>query len=185
MKGWVWFVWILEDKSCKQRPGKEWKHICIFFTKLGYHRLHCRQSGLVCSLTVIFLMYVLINMCIWWCAYENFCRIDDCPNSKVHGANMGPTWVLSAPGGLHVGPINLAIWMRTGYEYSCDFLVTNITPTCHYLCCTEYLSMINPMKPYETRLVICRFIGFYWITLILQLSKQPQLILARWCHMAT
>ena len=31
------------------------------------------------------------------------------PNSKVHGANMGPTWVLSAPGGPHVGPMNLAI----------------------------------------------------------------------------
>ena len=31
------------------------------------------------------------------------------PDSKVHGANMGPTWVLSAPDGLHVGPMNLAI----------------------------------------------------------------------------
>ena len=26
------------------------------------------------------------------------------PDSKVHGANKGPTWVLSAPGGPHVGP---------------------------------------------------------------------------------
>ena len=36
---------------------------------------------------------------------------DDClfPDSKVHGANMGPTWVLSAPDGPHVGPMNLAI----------------------------------------------------------------------------
>ena len=31
------------------------------------------------------------------------------PDNKVHGANMGPTWVLSAPDGPHVGPINLAI----------------------------------------------------------------------------
>ena len=31
------------------------------------------------------------------------------PDSKVHGANMGPTWVMSAPQGLHVAPINLAI----------------------------------------------------------------------------
>ena len=31
------------------------------------------------------------------------------PDSKVHGANMGPTWVLSAPDGPQVGPINLAI----------------------------------------------------------------------------
>ena len=31
------------------------------------------------------------------------------PESKVHGANLGPTWVLSAPDGPHVGPMNLAI----------------------------------------------------------------------------
>ena len=29
--------------------------------------------------------------------------------NKVHGANMGPTWVLSAPDGPHDGPMNLAI----------------------------------------------------------------------------
>ena len=31
------------------------------------------------------------------------------PDSKIHGANMGPTWVLSAPDGPLVGPMNLAI----------------------------------------------------------------------------
>ena len=31
------------------------------------------------------------------------------PDSKVHGANMGTTWALLAPGGPHVGPKNLAI----------------------------------------------------------------------------
>ena len=31
------------------------------------------------------------------------------PDSKVHGANMGPTWVLSAADRPHVGPLNLAI----------------------------------------------------------------------------
>ena len=30
-------------------------------------------------------------------------------DSKVHGPNMGPTWVLSAPYGPHVGPMNFAI----------------------------------------------------------------------------
>ena len=34
---------------------------------------------------------------------------NDIPDSKVHGANMGPTWVLSAPAGPHIGPMNLAI----------------------------------------------------------------------------
>ena len=31
------------------------------------------------------------------------------PDSKIHGANMGPTWVLLAPDEPHVGPMNLAI----------------------------------------------------------------------------
>ena len=31
------------------------------------------------------------------------------PDSKVHGANMGSTWVLSAPDGPHVDPINIAL----------------------------------------------------------------------------
>ena len=31
------------------------------------------------------------------------------PDSKVHGANMGPTWVLSAPDGPDIGPMNLAV----------------------------------------------------------------------------
>ena len=31
------------------------------------------------------------------------------PDNKVHGVNMGPTWVLSAQDGPHVGPMNPAI----------------------------------------------------------------------------
>ena len=34
---------------------------------------------------------------------------NDVPDSKVHGANMGPTWVLSAPDGPLVDPMKLAI----------------------------------------------------------------------------
>ena len=32
------------------------------------------------------------------------------PNSKVHGANMGPTWGRLDPGGFHVAPMNFANW---------------------------------------------------------------------------
>ena len=32
------------------------------------------------------------------------------PDSKVHGANMGPIWARQDSGGPHVGPINFAIW---------------------------------------------------------------------------
>ena len=33
------------------------------------------------------------------------------PNSKVHGANMGPIWGQQDPGGSHVGPMKFAIWV--------------------------------------------------------------------------
>ena len=35
-------------------------------------------------------------------------------DSKVHGANMGPIWGRQDPGGPHIGPMNLAIWV--GFE---------------------------------------------------------------------
>ena len=48
------------------------------------------------------------------------------PDSKVHVAHMGPTWVLSAPGRPHVGPMNLAIreglW---GHQQSLNMLKTS------------------------------------------------------------
>ena len=37
------------------------------------------------------------------------CGYNVIADSNVHGANMGPTWGLSAPDGPHAGPINFAI----------------------------------------------------------------------------
>ena len=43
---------------------------------------------------------------------SNDAMLLDCyPDSKVHGANMGPAWGRQDPGGPHVGPMNLAIWV--------------------------------------------------------------------------
>ena len=39
------------------------------------------------------------------------------PDSKVHGANMGPFWGRQDPGGPHVGPMNLAIRESTEMKY--------------------------------------------------------------------
>ena len=33
------------------------------------------------------------------------------PDSKAHGANMGPIWGRQDPGGPLVGPMNFAIWV--------------------------------------------------------------------------
>ena len=50
---------------------------------------------------------------LWlWLHWAN----DTYPDSKVHGANMGPTWVLSAPDGPYVGPMNLAIGVAAVYR---------------------------------------------------------------------
>ena len=34
------------------------------------------------------------------------------PDTKVNGANMGPIWGRQDPGGLHVGPMDFAIWVH-------------------------------------------------------------------------
>ena len=63
------------------------------------------------------------------------------PDSKIHGAKMGPTWVLSAPDGPYVGNMNLTMrdvmWLpsvRTTpyFLYNCG-LLTQATPfmTCN------------------------------------------------------
>ena len=83
-------------------------------------------SGLLS--TIIPATYCLLFLQMRWILYFQFwCRIQvwleylskytsattqeikHIPGSKVHGANMGPTWVLSAPDGPHVGPMTLAI----------------------------------------------------------------------------
>ena len=55
-------------------------------------------------------------------------------DNKVHGANMGPTWVLSAPDGPRVGRLNLAIrvtityyilWECIGWGRVCNIADTN------------------------------------------------------------
>ena len=39
-----------------------------------------------------------------------------CPDSKVHGANMGPIWGRQDPGGSYVGPMNFAIWVSRYFD---------------------------------------------------------------------
>ena len=55
----------------------------------------------------------------WWWHFL-FSDVDaiDPPDNKVHGANMGPTWVLSAPDGPHVGPVNLVFRARAYHPHT-------------------------------------------------------------------
>ena len=62
-------------------------------------------------------------------------HIDPC--SKVHGTNTGPTWVLSAPDGPHIGPMNLAI---RGY------FLTAITPR-YQISWSQHGAHLGPIGP--------------------------------------
>ena len=59
-------------------------------------------------MTLLLLLMSTKNICA---QNTNCCLhlLEGYPDSKVYGANMGPTWVLSAPDGPHVGPMNFAI----------------------------------------------------------------------------
>ena len=75
----------------------------------GYARnLVARSQYYHCHWTILIMLYWHITVLFWWIC-EKGTSIHHNPDSKVHGTNMGPIWVLSAPDGPHVGPMNLAI----------------------------------------------------------------------------
>ena len=84
--------------------------------------------------TLFFVCNIILCWIVWW---QNFSvliiyailsgwfTLVSYPDSKVHGAKMGPTWVLSAPDGPHVGLMNLAI--RVGQMHPSDTLPPGAT----------------------------------------------------------
>ena len=60
-----------------------------------------------------FVTLLIINL---YCTFIESTEVNAYPDSKVHGANMGPNWGRQDPGGPHVGPMNLALW-----ECNCVF----------------------------------------------------------------
>ena len=64
-----------------------------------------------------------------------------CPDSKVHGANMRPIWGRQEPGGPHVGPMNLAIWVGPVYIWDrhvkCLFVFESHVLGTHHTSLTE------------------------------------------------
>ena len=53
---------------------------------------------------LIFIAFIFVYVTILPHAF------DTSPDSKVHGANMGPIWGRQNPGGPHVRPMNLIYW---------------------------------------------------------------------------
>ena len=78
--------------------------------------------------------------------------------SKVHGANMGPTWVLSAPDGLHVGPMNLAL--RDGIM---NRLWNIIGPVGSVYCCRILCNCCCVMLWFKNMWYDVIFVYFRWV----------------------
>ena len=70
---------------------------------------------MVMDLYIVFLAGVLADYQYWSVAAIDLdnvrtaslaeCMSYNYPDSKVHGANMGPTWGLQDPGGPHIDPM--------------------------------------------------------------------------------
>ena len=87
------------------------------------------------------------------CGLTHFCQAPTqllptyllCPDSKVHMAHMGPTWVLSAPGRPHVGPMNLVV--RVSLEIIVGFGTRNWAGD-HFTLCYTVLDQIWQFKQF-------------------------------------
>ena len=79
-----------------------------FIARQGYKiadtRIVTRVAGHICLLQHF---HACFKMTYWWTSLIIATNI---PDSKVHGANMGPIWGRQGPSEPHVGPMNLAIW---------------------------------------------------------------------------
>ena len=95
--GWVY----IQGQVCRVRFAEFWTSIVVL-----YH-IKCKKRSIYS--TVVFRnneSYRRLHHRMWF-------NVKTClflyPDSKVHGANMGPTWVMWASDGPHVGPMNLTI----------------------------------------------------------------------------
>ena len=91
-----------------------------------------------------FVLLILAKMHRIWT--KQYCL----PDSNVHGANMGPTWVLSASDGPHVGPMNLAIReLRHDGKYDPVFMEGLFTDDYHKIAMLHFVrnrgGMINDL----------------------------------------
>ena len=79
------------------------------------------SAGIVLTETKAYILllstydYFLFLLCVMVLSFRpddaySSALVHTIPDSKVHGANMGPIWGRQDPGGPHVGPMTFAIW---------------------------------------------------------------------------
>ena len=112
-----------------------WQFVCEMRAMIWNHAYACFSAiytltsflGLRCRI-----LSVIGSIPYHWCLHDWTKKTaSNFPDSKAHGANMGPTWGRQDPGGPHVGPMNLAIWVVIPC-HSCLLTRIKVTVT-HYI----------------------------------------------------
>ena len=88
-----------------------WRH----HVRIVFKMLHYNNFRWYWRVKLKWALFGWTPSCVWCavaCCSEGLVRRSFLSFEQFHGANMGPTWVLSAPYGPHVGPINLAVIER-------------------------------------------------------------------------
>ena len=81
------------------------------------------------------------------------------PDSKVRVANMGPTWVLAAPGRPHVDPMNLAISdtlspLCSASHWLCSVVMHSATGSEHPLQYSPRLCVVGKHEHWRTSVIV-------------------------------
>ena len=122
----LFFILITMSILCAMYVLKALCSINFYFTFL------CQFYG--SKISTLFIDYSILGWMFRRGVFSSFVRLSDkttwyvlsvtlfqvCigfPDSKVHGANMGPIWNRQDQGGPHVGPMNFAIW-----EFRCQII---------------------------------------------------------------
>ena len=112
-------------------------------------------------------------------------------DSKIHGANMGPTWVLSAPDGPHVGPMNLAIRVALlGRDdptvTGCVFIVARLNKLWtnnRVACDLRHYAVHSMMKLRTVRNIILTMTSLFICSITL--TPRPQSLSEEWAPVKT
>ena len=124
---WKWYVKIPEYYSTIVKKKLKVHYLLLLASPsniVGTVQMGC---GLVVSI-MFMSCQIFTNMWPWLALLTHSDRANSTIgwkislDSKVHRANMGPTWGRQDPGGPHVGPMNLAVWfhiMDTWYLARC------------------------------------------------------------------
>ena len=132
----------IQDSTAPKCRSHHWFRICLYDTpnfnifkkQLVSFLRGSWMSVVCCNWAYTWYIHPRMHLCVFLSSFcklrifsfysssNHLCFYRTIPDSKIHGADMRPTWVLSVPDGSHVGPVNLAtrdwIWMGTYKPFS-------------------------------------------------------------------